>query len=252
MADKKSFVMSNDNIEDFMELTDAQAGQLIKAIFAHENEVEYELSDPVVAAVFRPIRRKLDANREAYEDMVEKRREAGAKGGRPKKQTEAEEATAEEEKQAKAKKANAFSEKQTKAKKADTDTDTDTVTDLKEKEYTSYIPKRKVDFDQEFEELWKLYPRKEGKEGARKAYARYRKNDDSLFAKVKDGIERYSAKLRHDGTETQYTQMGSTWFNGKGWESEYALSTTVKNTAKIIPAPQRYESESRDLSFLEM
>lgn len=59
-----------------------------------------------------------------------KRSEAGAKGGRPRKETQEEKANGFSEDELKAKKANGFSEKQTKAKKADKEEDKEEDKDL--------------------------------------------------------------------------------------------------------------------------
>ena len=73
--------------------------------------------------------------------------------------------------------------------------------------------------ENEFEEVWKLYPKKVGKSPARKKYIKARK-DGVEFETIKNGIEQYSMYVR--GREYQYIKNGSTWFNQKGWEDEYS------------------------------
>ena len=127
MEAKKGFLLNNDNMEDFMELSDEQAGMLIKAIFCHENGIAYEITDPVVSAVFRPIRRKLDAARETYAETVAKRKEGGAKGGAPVGNQNAKKNN--QNKQNNLKVDLVVSKQPKQAKQPDTDTDTDTDTD---------------------------------------------------------------------------------------------------------------------------
>lgn len=71
---KNSFKLFTDYAEIFDSLSDEQAGQLIKAIFAHETGQEYRL-DGLLNAVFVPIRQQLDRNRESYNTICEKNRQ---------------------------------------------------------------------------------------------------------------------------------------------------------------------------------
>ncbi len=81
-TDKNSFKLYLDYKDIFDELSDEQAGQIIKAIFAHETGEECALAG-VLRAVFAPIRNQLDRNRTQYEETCEKNRKNGALGGRP-------------------------------------------------------------------------------------------------------------------------------------------------------------------------
>ena len=71
---KNSFKLFTDYAEIFDNLSDEQAGQLIKAIFAHETGQEYSL-DGLLNAVFVFIRQQLDRNRESYNTICEKNRQ---------------------------------------------------------------------------------------------------------------------------------------------------------------------------------
>ena len=71
--------------------------------------------------------------------------------------------------------------------------------------------------ESEFETLWKLYPRKEGKKNALAAYKRARKKG-TTFEQVKDGVIAYAGVCT--GRETRYIKQGSTWFNGECWNDE--------------------------------
>lgn len=74
----------------------------------------------------------------------------------------------------------------------------------------------------EFEELWKLYPNKQGKAKALKAYQKARKNGVS-YETVKQGIENYNAEIKAKKTAAEYIKHGSTWFNGECWNDEYGV-----------------------------
>lgn len=121
MAEKKSFILYLDYKMHFDLLTNEQKGILINALFefAENGEVQ-KFEDKVVEMAFSFISVQMKRDKEKYDEVCERRREAGKLGGRPKKPNGLDE---------KAKKPNGFLEKQTKAKKPDTDNDTDTDTD---------------------------------------------------------------------------------------------------------------------------
>lgn len=74
----------------------------------------------------------------------------------------------------------------------------------------------------EFEELWKLYPRKEGKKDAYKAYKKAIK-EGTTNEQIRQGIENYKAWLKVKN-ETTYIKQGSTFFNGEHWNDEFDLT----------------------------
>lgn len=80
-----------------------------------------------------------------------------------------------------------------------------------------------VDLESEFENLWKLYPRKEGKSSAQKDYIKARKDKKApvTFDEVKRGIERYIRYITAQKTERRFIKQGSTWFHQRCWEDEY-------------------------------
>lgn len=100
--EKTSFVMYTQHLEQFDSLTDAQAGQLIKAIMHYVADGEAQVADPVVATMLMFIHQQLDIDRKRWEESRRKRREAGSKGGKTtaerrmqEKQTEANDSNAE-------------------------------------------------------------------------------------------------------------------------------------------------------------
>ena len=69
----------------------------------------------------------------------------------------------------------------------------------------------KFDYDGEFERLWSVYPRKEGKAAAMKGYIAQRQNGVS-FEEFARGLKGYLARLKAECTEPRYIKMGSTFF----------------------------------------
>lgn len=80
-----------------------------------------------------------------------------------------------------------------------------------------------ADIEEEFNSLWSLYPRKEGKANALKAYVKARKGHPEVFGSVKSGIEAYVSYLKANKTERRYIKQGSTWFNQQCWEDDYEV-----------------------------
>lgn len=70
--------------------------------------------------------------------------------------------------------------------------------------------------DADFDEFWKLYPKKVGKQTAVKAYRRARK---SVEADVLLGaVKRYATERA--GQDPTYTKHPATWLNGGHWEDD--------------------------------
>ncbi|MCD8354834.1 MAG: DnaD domain protein [Clostridiales bacterium] len=67
-------------------LSDEQMGQLFRAMLQFNQGREPSLSDPLVSLAFSFVRDSMERDRVKYEATCEKRKAAGAKGGRPKKQ----------------------------------------------------------------------------------------------------------------------------------------------------------------------
>jgi predicted phage replisome organizer len=82
----------------------------------------------------------------------------------------------------------------------------------------------------EFEQIWKTYPRKEGKTNALKAYikARTDKKDPVSMEDVQSGLQAYIEYIKAEGTPTQYIKHGSTWFNQRCWNDEYTSSKATQ------------------------
>lgn len=73
-----------------------------------------------------------------------------------------------------------------------------------------------------FDKLWKLYPRKEGKKKAFEAYKRAIKKGVTN-KEIQAGIVNYLKQIKIQGTDKKYIKQGSTWFNGNCWDDEYSV-----------------------------
>lgn len=118
---KKSFVFYNTWGAAVQNMSNEQAGQLIKAMLAYQDDKDARPEDPAVGFVFDLIAQKLDEDAQAYAETCAKRAEYGKRGGESK------------SKQKEAKASLSFTEEakgsKSKQKEADTDTESDTDTE---------------------------------------------------------------------------------------------------------------------------
>ena len=219
---KKSFLLYMDYAEHLDQLTDAECGQLLRAIFAHEDP---ERPEPTylrgaAAMAYSFIKAQLDRDREEYEKKCETNRKNGLKGGRPPKPKESQETER-------------FFEK---PKKPDTDTDTDNDTDTDTDNDTETIktlsppaavdaPKKDLQAER-FDEFWKLYPRKVGKAAALKSWKKIKPTAE-LFERILTAVEaaKNSQQWQKDGG--QFIPHPATWLNQGRWDDELTPAGTV-------------------------
>ena len=82
ITEKTTFILNNEYKEQVDLLSDAQAGQLFRAILQYANEQKVDaIADSVVNVMFSFIRQQMDKDCKKYEEACKKRAEAGRKGG---------------------------------------------------------------------------------------------------------------------------------------------------------------------------
>ena len=94
------------------------------------------------------------------------------------------------------------------------------------------------ELEKDFEEVWKVYPKKQGKEAAKKAYIKARKAGTSNLEIIK-GLTQYKLFIQANNTADKYIKHGSTWFNQKCWEDDYSIQDNSNN----IPSEDDYDFE---------
>ena len=77
----------------------------------------------------------------------------------------------------------------------------------------------------EFEELWKQYPKKVGKQDALKHYTNARKSG-TTFEEVQEGLKKYLEYC--ENTKWYSPKDGSTWFHKKSWNDVFEQTTSLK------------------------
>ena len=80
---RKSFIIHNDSLAVLEELTDEQCGQLFRAIKAYQLGEDIELS-PIAKIAFSPFKNQFVRDADKYQNIVDRNKLNGSKGGRPK------------------------------------------------------------------------------------------------------------------------------------------------------------------------
>jgi hypothetical protein len=80
----KHTIIYQSHFELMDNLSDEQAGILIKSIGLFQKGIEPNISDPMVFGIFLAIKRDFQIQSENYQKKVKANQENGAKGGRPK------------------------------------------------------------------------------------------------------------------------------------------------------------------------
>lgn len=104
-----------------------------------------------------------------------------------------------------------------------------------------------VQTEQEFEEVWKLYPRKEDKKKAFLAYKTARKK--ASFDEIKKGVETYSNHIRVSNTDKRYIKLGATYFNGECWANNYEQSEPQEELIKGKYTRAQVEEFAKELNI---
>ena len=204
--EKKSFKLYNDYKKHFDQMTDEDAGKVIKAILAYVNFEDFPELDGAAGMAFSFIEAQLDRDRIAYDRKCETNKANGSKGGRPPKKIEEVPAEKEEprETEENPKKPNGFSGFLEKAKE----------TEKEEKKPT------KTEYPEGFKRFWEIYPRTADKKACYRQYA----------ARVKDGYSpeeleaaarAYRAECERKRTPQEYIKHGKTFLGVSGAFEEY-------------------------------
>ena len=179
-------------MEQFNELSDEQAGKLIKAIFMYaEKKIIPEFDDGMVKMAFSFIKSRIDLDLEKWNKTREKRSEAGRKGG---KQTQANQAV----------------------------NVNDNVINIPPISPKGDKPKKKPEtdsFSKSFDDFWKAYPKKVSKSNALKAWKKLKPNDD-LVREILSALEKQKQSSQWQKDNGQFIPYPTTWLNGKRWEDD--------------------------------
>lgn len=216
MSQRKGLFVWYEDAKTFELLSDEQLGKLIRNLVKYSQSGEAPtLDDPAVAMAFRFMANRDDYDSHKYEEICEKRREAGKKGGRPPK-------------------ANGFSENQkvsqeSKQKQKKLIPVPEPVPELvPEQVNKGDIPLTPLgkdshtttsDTESLFSKFWDAYPKKVGKGAARKAWEKLRPSKcltNQMLSAI--SVQRQSAQWTKD--RGQYIPNPATWLNQGRWEDD--------------------------------
>lgn len=80
----------------------------------------------------------------------------------------------------------------------------------------------KTSISAEFEKLWELYPRKQGKKDALKHYEKSRKSG-STYEEIEEGLRSYVGFIEAYEKDVQFIKMGSTFFSQEAWRDKWEI-----------------------------
>jgi len=195
---KKAFLIYKDSLTVLDLLTDEQAGKLFKAIRDHQDGKEPEL-ELALKIAFIPFQNQFDRDVTKYDNITERNRLNGAKGGRPKK-------------------TQINPETQSNPKKADT-------VKVKVKETEKEINNYKKDFDL----FWSIFDKKTDRKKCELAWIKTTENySHEKISEILQQAKKYKVLT----PDAKYRKNPLTWINGECWNDEMEQ---VENLKKYIP-----------------
>ena len=180
---KKKVIVYADWINQFKDLTDEEAGKLIKHFFEYINDLN-PVSDRLIELLFNPIKATLKRDLESWLNKQKTNKENGLKGGRPKKT----------ETQNNPNNPVGFLETQNNPQKGVSVNDN--VNDI----YS-------------FNEFWSDYGKSVDKT---KCKAKFEKLSDKIKIKIKEVLPLYVKST----PDKQFRKNPQTWLNGECWNDE--------------------------------
>lgn len=106
--------------------------------------------------------------------------------------------------------------------------------------------------NEEFNQVWDLYPKKQGKKPAQAAFYRARRNGTPLESII-SGIKSYLDYIATKKISQEYVKQGSTFFNQEAWNDDWSLPTGYSFfKSKPNYDIEAYERSSRNIFGLMM
>ena len=254
MAEKKSFVLYLEYAEYFGELTDEQAGKVIKAIYAFEQGQEPPELSGAAKIAFSAVRNQLMRDNERWEKQVRN----GKRGGRPASQEEP--SHNQEETQTKPN----DNPNVTQVKPNHNPTETQSKANQKPKkaymnnelcimsnelcnnppivppEGDGAEPAQKEPKVTGFDEFWQSYPHKVGKKAALSAWKKLKPNA-GLRAKIMESLETQKSSQQWRRENGRYIPNPSTWLNQGRWDDQLDQVNTSKGGTSYEPDFSKWE-----------
>ena len=98
---------------------------------------------------------------------------------------------------------------------------------------------------EEFDVLWSIYPKKQGKSQAYKHYEKARKSG-TTYEEIEWGMQNYLNYVRQNGIDMQYVKMGSTFFSQRSWTDDWSYRKPRTESRNDLFA-RLYEEHKNDV-----
>ena len=240
---KESFIIRKKYQEQIKLLNTEQKAQLLDAIFSYQSTLTLpENLDPLVSMLLSIMVAERTKDDQKYSETLQKRIEWGKKWWRPNKDWENSQKPWGLEKNLKGGKETSSPPVYDSDSVSDSDNDNDLITSSNEEvnKNKNKINKKnktkKIRYSPKFEEFWKAYPLKKGKQKAFQAWTSAIKwgNDPNLI--IKKAWE-YALELKHKKTEECYIKRAQWWLNDWRWDDEY---DTWKTYSWVLNTDETY------------
>ena len=239
-----SFLKVRADFDEITEcLTDEEKGRLLLAMVRYSQNGEEPRNQPAPVRILWPVFRA-DIIRE--KEICQTLAENGKKGGRPRKdgnRTEAEETNENQtkpnetkENQTKPKNNLVYEEKESgKENEREERSKEEIVKEKgKEKERENAPAREEPQGPYGFERFWELYPRKEGKKAARKAWDKIRPGIE-LQMQIRNALRQQKTSEQWTRDGGQYIPHPATWLNGERWKDETVVPARA-SPVRAVPA----------------
>ena len=99
--------------------------------------------------------------------------------------------------------------------------------------------------NEEFNQVWDLYPKKQGKKPAQAAFYRARRNGASLESII-SGIKSYLDYIAAKKISQVYVKQGSTFFNQEAWNDDWSVKSETEARESYGITNKKYKFKSWD------
>jgi len=214
---RKSFIVHNDSLGILDSLSDEQCGELFRAIKAYQLGEDLELS-PIVDVAFYPFKSQFIRDNEKYQNIVDRNKLNGSKGGRPKNPVEPSGLSGNPEKPQKADSVSKSDSKSDSKSKNDSDSDS---------KKTKTLDQSKIDqaldcTDFCFDNFWKSGIRKVNKKKTKSLFSNLLKRQGDRDSQRKfTGMLINDVRKRLNSNQLGFAEMHpTTYLNGERWNDE--------------------------------
>ena len=198
MAESKEYVKLWLSYEDyFREYDDESIGMIVRAMLAYRKTRDQPQFDGPERFIWPAIQRDINESIKAQEAAAGAYRENGKKGGRPSK-------------------AVGFSETKGNQKNQSGFSETKKSQGQGQGQGQGHIPPKSPSTGDAFERFWSVYPRKIGKQSAKRAFERVKVPLETLVT----AVERQKCSDQWTQNNGQFIPHPATWLNQGRWDDE--------------------------------